>query len=94
MSATVAFDKWEKTIQKPSILFCNPGFPKCLGRNPGFSLHPKLRLFKVRFSLTVEQSGIRQYIDLFERAIAKHGMYESPFLVKFSKKKLIVLKSD
>ena len=40
----------EKTIQKPQFLHFNPGFPKCLGRNPGFSLHSELRIFKVRFS--------------------------------------------
>ena len=53
--------RWEKTIQKPQFLRCNPGFPKCLGRNPGFSLHPELRIFKVCFSTflstTVKQSN-------------------------------------
>ena len=43
-------DAQEKTIQKPWFLHFNPGFPKCLGRNPGFSLHLELRIFKVRFS--------------------------------------------
>ena len=40
----------EKAIQKPRFPHFNPGFPKCLGGNPGFLMQPEFRIFKVRFS--------------------------------------------
>jgi len=40
-----------------------PGFPKCLGRNPGISLHPELRIFKIRFLSEQRRIGKKDDVE-------------------------------